>query len=506
MNIKEAKEEICHTLLAYHKKDEDGQYCFPLLRQRPILLMGPPGIGKTAIMEQVAAECSVGLVSYTITHHTRQSAIGLPLIRQREFDGVTMDVTEYTMSEIIASVYECMEQTGKREGILFIDEINCVSETLAPIMLQFLQNKTFGSHKVPEGWMIIAAGNPPGYNKSVREFDIVTLDRVRKIEISPDCEVWLEYAVRHQVHGGILSYLGLKPEDFYFVENRPDGKFFVTARGWEDLSEILKSYEEAEIPVTEDLIRQYLQKEEVVRSFYVYYKLYCKYGMDYGIKEILNGEFSGEMYEARVSMACAGGFEERFTVVNLILNYLYGQITRYAKIDGDVTKLHEELQQICKDGKTKSLCSCLEKAVQKKQEAFSVKKEKELFAAGEERRENWVRRKLEDYLLELKQAHCDGEEQRNAYLKELFGKEVRIRKVLADTILTQMEEAFRFVERCFGDGQEMVLLVSGLARNEEAVKFFCVHECDAFLSHSKVLLFKKQEKSLIEECETMLKQ
>lgn len=109
MNIKEAKEEICHTLLAYHKKDEDGQYCFPLLRQRPILLMGPPGIGKTAIMEQVAAECGVGLVSYTITHHTRQSAIGLPLIRQREFDGVTMDVTEYTMSEIIASVYECME-------------------------------------------------------------------------------------------------------------------------------------------------------------------------------------------------------------------------------------------------------------------------------------------------------------------------------------------------------------------------------------------------------------
>lgn len=62
-------------------------------------------------------------------------------------------------------------------------------------MLQFLQNKTFGSHKVPEGWMIIAAGNPPEYNKAVREFDIVTLDRVRKIEISPDCEVWLEYAV-----------------------------------------------------------------------------------------------------------------------------------------------------------------------------------------------------------------------------------------------------------------------------------------------------------------------
>ena len=48
MNIKEAKEEIKHTLLAYNRKDAAGRYTFPRLRQRPILLMGPPGIGKTA--------------------------------------------------------------------------------------------------------------------------------------------------------------------------------------------------------------------------------------------------------------------------------------------------------------------------------------------------------------------------------------------------------------------------------------------------------------------------
>ena len=64
------------------------------------------------------------------------------------------NITEYTMSEIIASVYEYIEQTGKKEGILFIDEINCVSETLAPAMLQFLQNKTFGTHKVPQDGLL----------------------------------------------------------------------------------------------------------------------------------------------------------------------------------------------------------------------------------------------------------------------------------------------------------------------------------------------------------------
>ena len=102
-------------------------------------------------MEQIARECEIGLVAYTITHHTRQSAIGLPFIREKEYSGQTYSVTEYTMSEIIASVYEKIEQTGNKEGILFIDEINCVSETLAPTMLQFLQCKMFGNQKVPDG-------------------------------------------------------------------------------------------------------------------------------------------------------------------------------------------------------------------------------------------------------------------------------------------------------------------------------------------------------------------
>ena len=94
-------------------------------------------------MERIARECEIGLVAYTITHHTRQSAVGLPFIQHKIYGGKEYSVTEYTMSEIIASVYDRIRETGLKEGILFIDEINCVSETLAPTMLQFLQCKTF---------------------------------------------------------------------------------------------------------------------------------------------------------------------------------------------------------------------------------------------------------------------------------------------------------------------------------------------------------------------------
>ena len=231
MNIKEAKEEIKNAMTAYFSKDEFGEYEIPIMRQRPIFLMGPPGIGKTAIMEQIAAELGVGIISYSMTHHTRQSALGLPFIETKTYGGKEYSVSEYTMSEIIASVYDIIENTGKSEGILFLDEINCVSETLAPSMLQFLQYKIFGRHKVPDGWIVVTAGNPPEYNNSVREFDIVTWDRLKRIDIEPDYDVWKEFAVNTGVHPAITTYMDIKKGDLYKIENTVEGKRFVTARG-----------------------------------------------------------------------------------------------------------------------------------------------------------------------------------------------------------------------------------------------------------------------------------
>ena len=140
MNIEEAKQQIRQAVQIYLAKDEFGNYRIPIEKQRPVFLLGAPGIGKTAVMEQVARELDVALVAYSMTHHTRQSALGLHFIKQETYAGETYDVSKYTMSEIIATIYETMEKSGKREGILFLDEINCVSETLGPSMLQVLQD------------------------------------------------------------------------------------------------------------------------------------------------------------------------------------------------------------------------------------------------------------------------------------------------------------------------------------------------------------------------------
>ena len=268
MNIKEAKEQIKNAMTAYFTKNEYGEYVIPIEKQRPVFLIGAPGIGKTAVMEQIAAELGVGLVSYSMTHHTRQSALGLPFIEKKIYGGKEYSVSEYTMSEIIASVYDMIEETGKKEGILFLDEINCVSETLAPSILQFLQYKVFGRHRVPDGWIVVTAGNPPEYNNSVREFDIVTWDRLKRIDVEPDYEVWKEYAINKGTHPAITTYLDIKKGDFYAVESAVGGKSFVTARGWSDLSEMILLYEKNDLKVDKKLIGQYLQNEnQATRSF-----------------------------------------------------------------------------------------------------------------------------------------------------------------------------------------------------------------------------------------------
>ena len=505
MNIKRAKQEIKNTIQVYLTKNAHGEYEIPSMRQRPVLLIGPPGIGKTQIMEQVARECGIGLVSYTITHHTRQSAIGLPFISEKTYSGKNVHVTEYTMSEIVAAIYNKIEDTGLSEGLLFIDEINCVSETLAPTMLQFLQNKTFGSHSVPEGWLIAAAGNPPEYNKSVREFDIVTLDRVRRMDIEADLDVWMEYAWKKEIHGSILAYLGMKKDHFYSVENTVDGKFFVTARGWEDLSEILKAYEKLGVEITENLIGEYLCRDEIARSYFASYQLYRKYGEDYGLKRLLSGEMAEEEQQKKVKMAEGASFEERFLVTGLLLSGLNGSFLDYEKLDKETGAVYQELLHLKAFLHDKKDMTALDEFTDVKKKSLAVRLEAELLNLEQQTTEEFVIRTLEEFSLTIRKEHITDTETGFERIRQLFTEMVEKRKDCAKKISRELERAFAFMKACFGDGQETVLFVTGLTRNSHAAAFIREYGCDPYFACSEKLLYRKQEKKLQEECESLLK-
>lgn len=486
MNILQAKNEIKNTVQAYLSKNSFGEYEIESKNQRPLLLIGPPGIGKTQIMEQISKECQIGLVSYTITHHTRQSAVGLPFIQEKEFQGKIYSITEYTMSEIIASVYSKMEETGLKEGILFIDEINCVSETLAPTMLQFLQNKTFGNQKVPSGWIIVAAGNPSEYNKSVRDFDVVTMDRIRYIHVETDYYVWKEYAISKHIHPMILSYLELKPNNFYTVSTSVDGMEFVTARGWEDLSYLLYTYEKMHLDIPQDTIYEYLHHEDIAEDVFAYYLVYKKYQDDYGIDDILNGNVSSTIY-ARLFNA---DFDERVSVVNLVMDGLLRQVNIYS------------FEKHCTD-----LWFGFLKNYRSHMDVFYVDHVKEFIALYHD--------KLKAELLSVAQKHeyefvleqiqkvsvdesLDSKSRFDCSTKPFFKQKENMESIESDLKL-QIENAFEFMESAFKNGQEMTIFVTNLTMSAEMALYLSSHTIDIYEKYKQVLLIGSQKARLLDE-------
>ena len=497
MNIKEAKEQIKNAMTAYFTKDGFGGYAIPIEKQRPVFLMGPPGIGKTAIMEQIASELGVGLISYSMTHHTRQSALGLPFIVQKNYGGREYDVSEYTMSEIIASVYDMMEETGLREGILFLDEINCVSETLAPSMLQFLQYKIFGRHRVPDGWIVVTAGNPPEYNNSVREFDIVTWDRLKRIDVEPDFGVWKEYAYLSSVHPAIISYLDVKHSYFYKIESTVDGKSFVTARGWSDLSDMIKLYEKHGLKVDNALVSQYLQNKKIARDFAVYYDLYMKYKSDYQIGEILSGKASEEVKRR----AKAAKFDERLALLSLILDGVNEGMRTVANEEEMLSALLACLKEV-RAGLSNSAADAV-KLLGEKASSIRAKIEKgkasSSLSAEKRHTLNLTAAALEEEAALIERNGRPTGAEAFALLKKDFDSRVAALKKNAEAAGKKLSNAFAFLEEVFGEGQELLILVTELTINAHSSRFISRYGCKEYFAHNKELLFYERRKELIEE-------
>ncbi len=514
MNIDQAKEEVKNAVRAYLSKDEAGQYEIPVERQRPILLMGPPGIGKTAIMEQIAHDLGINLVAYTITHHTRQSAIGLPKISTRTFGGKEYSVTEYTMSEIVASVYDQIEKSGVKEGILFLDEINCVSETLAPTMLQFLQYKTFGSHKIPDGFIIVTAGNPARFNKSVRDFDIVTLDRVRQINIEEDFDAWKDYAYKMGIHGAILAYLEIKKDNFYSIKTDVDGRSFVTARGWEDLSRVMKVHEKLGIVIDENLCSQYLQNTEIARDFATYYELYLRYNQVYRIPDILEGRFPEDKEGLR-----KGSFDEKLSVIGLLTDALMGEFRDYARQQAVQKQLFETIKAVAAEGASKAAeggetSAGGELAARQAALLDEVKNKKDAGMIDRDSEKNMLLavEAMGECIKVLTEGGLNGAswEQQLAEAKKWFTKREDSRQEAIRRTGEHLSNSFTFLEEVFGDSealtgsQEMVIFLTELSSAYHSLKFVRETGNEAYYKYNKLLLLSDRKQELKEMAQQLV--
>lgn len=485
MNIAEAKIQLINTIKAYSVRDRFGNYLMPVEDQRPLFLMGPPGIGKTAIVRQVAEELGIGLVSYSITHHTRQSALGLPKIVHKTYEGNEYDVSEYTMSEIISSVYDVMADTGLKEGILFLDEVNCASETLTPSMLQFLQFKTFGKHKVPEGWVIVTAGNPVEYNRNAKEFDIVIWDRLKRVDVSPDFEAWKSYSYSTGIHAAVITYLEARRSNFFRIEETAAGKRFVTARGWTDLSRIISIYEGLGLEVDKSLISQYIQHPETADDFASYYDLFNKYKSDYKIRDILSGTEDPVI----AKRAAEAPFDEKLALLGLLLDNVNSEISEVIRTEDCVSELVKLLRQVKAGAEIREITAGEE-------EIYHRFRRMGVLSAD-------ARLKYES-VIEFLRRHDNAPD--FAAVKSDYDQMAAGMKAAAADARIRLDNLFAFAEKVWGEGQEMVILVTELTLGSYSSRFIARYGCDAYYKYNDSLKLYERKLEILKKGEELWQQ
>ena len=314
-------------------------------------------------------------------------------------------------------------------------------------------------------------------------------------------DAWKEYAYTKGVHAAVVTYLDIKKDDFYKIETTVDGKSFATARGWSDLSEMIKLYEQKGFAVNEQLIGQYLQNKKIAKSFAIYYDLFNKYKSDYQVDKILEGRADKGIAER----AGNAKFDEILSLIGLMLDGLVGGIRetflsessltelmgclKTAKFDFTVDKNFEDSLARQIEAKQKEI------AVGKKASNMSVDREYVLLATIEtlsEERAAFANKPPKDAAEAFKLGKADFDKRKKSLEKSVTKSSGMLSNV------------FKFCEEAFDrNGQELLILVTELTINPYATHFISRYGCKEYFEHNKDMLFFERKKEIISEIEEL---
>ena len=311
----------------------------------------------------------------------------------------------------------------------------------------------------------------------------------------------METIIASVITGGItlLGVLIANSKSQAVMETKVDRKSFVTARGWEDLSEMIRLYEKQGLTVDQYLTEQYLQNPTVAREFALYYDLYNKYKSDYELEQILSGTAGPEL-SRRASQA---RFDERLSLLGLLVDSVAEELERLMEREEAVLENRRILKTVKEELAAEGWESLLEK------HAESLRRE---LAVGEKARSlekervyalRYVLRFLEENTQRLCREGCSGGEAAFALLKGAYEEEIARHKTAVAEGQSRLRNLFAFVEQAFGQEQEMLLLVTELTVRRPCAAFIAKFGCEEYFRHNKELMFYERKKELLERIEKL---
>lgn len=189
--------------------------------KRPIFIWGSPGIGKSSIVEQFAKAIDMECVSLLGSQLAPEDIIGVPQIQE--------DVSVFLPPKMIAK---------KKPYVLFLDELNACSQEVQKAFYSLINEKRIGEYHLPEGSIVIGAGNRSQDNAIVKNMSSALINRMIHVELEVNVKQWLNWAYQNNLHEYVTGYIRQRPDHLY--SNPPKTQdTYSTPRSWHMLSDAL---------------------------------------------------------------------------------------------------------------------------------------------------------------------------------------------------------------------------------------------------------------------------
>ncbi|MDZ8092548.1 MAG: MoxR family ATPase [Nostoc sp. DedQUE05] len=178
------------------------------------MIWGPPGIGKSSIVGQIAQEYDIDFVDVRLSQLAPTDLRGLPVAE----DGISKWYPP-----------EFLPRDGK--GILFLDELNMAPPAMQGVAQQLILDRKVGSYVVPSGWFVWAAGNRKEDRAAVFDMPTPLANRFLHLEAQPDFDSFKAYALETGVHEQIIAFLSFRPTLLHKID--PPQPAWPSPRSWE---------------------------------------------------------------------------------------------------------------------------------------------------------------------------------------------------------------------------------------------------------------------------------
>ncbi len=197
-------------------------------RKVPVFLWGPPGIGKSSIVSQIAKDQDIGYIDLRLSLLDPTDLRGIPFFKS-------------DTEEAIWAPASFLPDGSVENGILFLDELNTAAPMVQASAYQLILDRKIGEYTLPDGWAIVAAGNRESDRGVVFRMAAPLANRFVHLEMEASVDNWREWAMKSDIDASIIGFIANRPDALFTFGNNDESRSFATPRTWEYVNEIVAS-------------------------------------------------------------------------------------------------------------------------------------------------------------------------------------------------------------------------------------------------------------------------